>query len=84
MWYLYVVECVDGSLYTGVTTDLQRRLHEHNNTKRGAKYTRTRRPVQLVWHKEYENRSQAQASEYQFKKLVHKQKWKIIKQGKPT
>ena len=52
-WHLYVVRCSDGTLYTGVTTDLDRRLHEHNVTKRGAKYTRTRRPVELVWSKEF-------------------------------
>ena len=80
MWYLYVVRCVDGSLYTGVTTDLARRLHEHNFTKRGAKYTRSRRPVEMVWSKEYYDRSSAQSAEYSFKKLVHKQKLEIITQ----
>ncbi len=83
MWHLYVVECADKTLYTGVTTDLRRRLHEHNHTKRGAKYTRCRRPVALVWNREYPTRSEAQSAEYQFKKLVHKQKWTIIRKGKP-
>ena len=78
-WYLYVVECADGTLYTGITNNVSRRLHEHNNTKKGAKYTRVRRPVRLVWEKQYNNRSEAQAAEYQFKKLLHKQKWDIIK-----
>ena len=82
MWYLYVVECVDGTLYTGVSTDVSRRVHEHNHTKRGAKYTRVRRPVKLVWHKEYNNRSEAQSAEHQFKKLLHKQKWEIIREEK--
>ena len=77
-WYLYVLRCSDQSLYTGVTTDLDRRLREHNKTKRGAKYTRSRRPVNLVWSKEYPNRSAAQSAEYQFKKLLHKQKLEII------
>ena len=80
MWYLYVVRCADGSLYTGVTTNLARRLHEHNFTKRGAKYTRSRRPVEMVWSKEYHDRSSAQSAEYNFKKLVHKQKLEIITQ----
>ena len=48
---MYVVACSDGTFYTGVTTDLDRRLNEHNNTKKGAKYTRSRRPVRLIgWY----------------------------------
>ena len=78
-WYLYVVECADGTLYTGITNNVSRRLHEHNNTKKGAKYTRVRRPVRLVWEKQYNNRSEAQSAEYHFKKLLHKQKWQIIR-----
>ncbi len=77
-WYLYVVRCRDGTLYTGVTTDISRRVREHNESKRGAKYTKTRRPVELVWSKEFNNRSEAQSAEYNFKKLFHKQKWEII------
>lgn len=79
MWHLYVLECADGTLYTGITKNVTRRLHEHNNTKKGAKYTRVRRPVKLVWEKHYNNRSEAQSAEYQFKKLLHKQKWQVIK-----
>lgn len=77
-WYLYVVQCSDGTLYTGVSTDIDRRVREHNGSKRGAKYTKTRRPVRLVWSKEFNNRSEAQSAEYNFKKLFHKQKWEII------
>ncbi len=78
-WYLYVVECSDGTLYTGVTNNVSRRLHEHNNTKKGAKYTRVRRPVKLVWEKQYNNRSEAQSAEYSFKKLLREQKLEIIR-----
>lgn len=78
VWYLYVVRCVDSTLYTGITTDVDRRVREHNASKRGAKYTRTRRPVELVWTREYENRSEAQRAEYNFKKLFHKEKWEVI------
>ncbi len=78
-WFLYVVRCCDGTLYTGVTTDLNRRVNEHNTSKRGAKYTKTRRPVNLIWSKEYNNRSEAQSAEYNFKKLSRKQKLDIIK-----
>jgi len=82
MWHLYVVKCNDGTLYTGVTTDIDRRVREHNGSKRGAKYTKTRRPVKLVWSKEYKNRSEAQSAEYSFKKLFHKQKWEIINENR--
>lgn len=79
MWYLYVVQCCDGTLYTGVTTSLSRRIKEHNSSNKGAKYTKTRRPVTLVWKQEYRNRSEAQAAEHKFKKLPRIQKWGVIK-----
>ena len=78
IWYLYVVRCSDNTLYTGVTTDLKRRLDEHNTSKRGAKYTSSRRPVELVHYKLYQSRSTAQKAEYKFKKLTREQKEKII------
>ena len=82
-WYLYVVRCNDGTLYTGVSTDVSRRVREHNGSKkRGAKYTKSRRPVELVWSREYKNRSEAQSAEYSFKKLLHKQKWEIINENR--
>ena len=80
-WFLYVVRCGDDTLYTGVTTDLNRRVNEHNTSKRGAKYTKTRRPVNLIWSNKYNNRSEAQSAEYNFKKLSRKQKLDIIKNG---
>jgi putative endonuclease len=82
MWWLYVVRCSDGTLYTGVTTSVERRIREHNGSSRGAKYTKARRPVELVWTKEYKNRSEAQSAEYNFKKLFHKQKWEIINEDR--
>ncbi len=78
-WYLYVVQCSDGTLYTGVTTDIDRRINEHNTSSRGAKYTKARRPVKLVYKRRYANRSEAQSAEYQFKKLLRGQKLEIIK-----
>ena len=48
MWYVYLLRCADATLYCGVTTDMERRLREHNAGSRGAKYTRARRPVELV------------------------------------
>ena len=77
-WYQYVVQCSDGSFYAGVTTDLSRRVDEHNTSTRGAKYTRPRRPVRLVYFDDYEDRSSAQKAEARFKKLNRKQKSDII------
>ena len=51
MYYLYILKCSDGTLYTGITVDLKRRVGEHNTSKLGAKYTRSRRPVKLVYSK---------------------------------
>ncbi len=78
-WFFYVVRCCDDTLYAGITTDTKRRLHEHNTTSRGAKYTRARRPVQLVYKESFPNRSAALKAEHKFKKLTKKQKEKIIK-----
>ena len=69
IWYLYVVRCSDDTLYTGITTDVARRLSEHNTSKRGAKYTKTRRPINLVYYELYQSRSNAQKAEHKFKKL---------------
>ena len=73
-WFMYVVECEDGTYYTGITTDLYRRLHEHNHSKKGAKYTRSRRPVGLIYCERHENRSLASKAEAAFKKLRRVQK----------
>jgi len=78
VWYLYVVRCSDGTLYTGITTDVTRRLHEHNATKKGAKYTRGRRPVELVYWIDFNDRSTALKAESRFKKLSRKEKWDAI------
>ena len=77
-WYMYVVECADGTLYTGITTDLSRRINEHNYGSRGAKYTRSRRPVRLKLTDECDNHSNALRKELKFKKLTRKQKKEII------
>lgn len=82
-WYLYIVKCRDDSLYTGITTDIMRRIAQHNSGK-GAKYTRSRRPVTLVFSKEYKDRSAASKAEYYTKRLSRKEKIKMIDQkGKP-
>ncbi len=78
VWYMYVVRCSDKTLYTGVTTNITRRINEHNTSYRGAKYTRTRRPVELVFWADFESRSTAQKAEYKFKKLTRAQKENIV------
>lgn len=68
-----MLECADGTLYTGITTDLERRLDEHNHSTKGAKYTRARRPVKLVYFEELENRSEASKREYFIKHKMNRQ-----------
>ena len=77
-WYVYIVECADGSLYTGITTDVKRRILEHNYSFKSAKYTRSRRPVTLVWSKEVSNRSEASIEEARIKRLSRKLKLELI------
>lgn len=79
MYYLYVLQCADKSLYTGITVDVARRVREHNNSKLGAKYTRVRRPVQLVYTEEFADRSAASKAEYEMKHLTREQKLKLLK-----
>ena len=69
-WYVYILECADNSLYTGITIDVERRISEHNHdNKLGAKYTRVRRPVKVVYQEKLASRSLAAKREAQIKKL---------------
>ncbi len=78
-WYVYILRCQDDSLYTGVCTDLERRVQEHNQcNKKGARYTRARRPVKMVYQEDCENRSEACKREAAIKKLKRKQKLQLI------
>lgn len=79
MYYLYILECIDKTLYTGITTDLKRRIDEHNDTRLGAKYTSARRPVKLIYSKRFKNRSTASKAEVRIKNLTKLQKLKLIK-----
>ena len=78
MRYVYLLKCSDNSLYTGITTDVDRRIIEHNESPLGAKYTKGRRPVTLVWTKEVENKSEAAKEEYRVRKLTKKKKAELI------
>ena len=78
-WFVYLLRCADNSLYAGVTTDLQRREKEHNGkSKLGAKYTRVRQPVELVYFEQVADRSAATKREYKIRKLSKKQKESLV------
>jgi len=78
-WHVYILECADGTLYTGVARDLDRRLLQHNGEKPGGpKYTSGRRPVSLLWSAGAENRGVAQQREAAIKKLSRAGKQKLI------
>ena len=77
-WYLYIVRCADNSLYTGITTDIERRTSEHNSSKLGAKYTRARRPVELVYQELFADRSTVSRRESEIKKMTPAQKRQLI------
>lgn len=77
-WHVYILQCGDDSLYTGITTDLKRRLAEHNDPHKGAKYTRARQPVALVYSEKAKDRSEAQVREAALKKLSRQEKLLLI------
>lgn len=79
-WFVYILRCSDKSLYTGITIDLRQRLYEHNHSDRGAKYTRGRRPVSLVYSEKQPSRSNAASREYRIKHLSKKEKEELIKE----
>ena len=77
VWFVYLVSCQDGTFYCGIAKDLVRRLSEHNSADKGAKYTRGRRPVQLVYAEEVASRAKATQREGQIKKLTRVEKMAI-------
>ncbi len=77
MYYVYILECKDGTLYTGWTVDLERRLVQHNRGK-GAKYTRSRYPVVLKYYEEFNTKQEACRREYSVKQLSRIEKLRLI------
>ena len=77
-WYVYMVQCSDGSIYTGIARNLDKRIKEHNTGPNGAKYTRTRRPVQLVYYEQVATRSIACKREYEIKQMTKIDKKALI------
>ena len=80
-WFVYILRCADGSYYTGITTDLNRRAEEHNGARSGARYTRSRRPVELVYSEICAHRSAAAKREYAIKRLSQLKKIELVNAG---
>ena len=80
MNYTYMVRCRDDSLYTGWTNHLEKRVEDHNSG-RGAKYTKSRRPVELVYYEQFETKEEAMSREAKVKQLSRKQKEELVAQG---
>ena len=78
MNYTYIVECADGTLYTGWTNCLEKRLKAHNGGRHGAKYTKTKRPVSLVYYEGFITKEEAMQREYQIKQLTRERKLELI------
>jgi putative endonuclease len=76
--YVYLVRCADGTFYAGATTNLERRIREHNQGDRGAKYTRGRRPVTLVYHQSFEKSADAWRREIRLKKMTRAHKQRLV------
>lgn len=83
MNYTYILKCNDGTLYTGWTNNLEKRIEAHNN-KKGAKYTKSRIPVTLVYYETFERKEEAMSREFEIKRLTRKQKEELIKSKKRT
>ena len=78
IWYVYMVRCNDGTLYTGITNELEKRIKAHNSGKDGARYTRSRRPVKLVYSEKAGSKSIAAKLEYKIKKMTRAKKKEMI------
>ncbi len=81
MNYTYILRCKDGSLYTGWTNNLEKRMQDHNAGK-GAKYTKSRRPVELVYYETFDTKEEAMRREYAVKQLSRTKKIQLISENK--
>ena len=80
-WYVYILQCSDDTLYTGITNDLDKRVDQHNYGTTAAKYTRARRPVQLVYFEQLADKRLAAKREYEIKQLTRAEKLVLIQSG---
>ena len=78
-YHVYLLTCADGTLYTGITTDVSRRVREHNESEKGAKYTKARRPVRLAYEESCTTRGEAQKREYAIRTLSRVEKLKLVR-----
>jgi putative endonuclease len=77
-WHIYIVRCSDGTLYTGIAKNLRKRIEEHNSVEGGARYTRSRQPVELVYSEQALSRSDALKREYEIKRMPRAKKKQLI------
>jgi len=78
MWFIYILKCADGTFYTGITVNVKRRVEEHNNLPIGARYTRSRRPVKMVYSCQRKSRPLAMKEELRIKRMSRLEKIKFI------
>jgi len=77
-YFVYILKCADGTLYTGIAKDVNKRVNEHNSSQKGAKYTKYRRPVELMYTEESQDRSSASKREYEIKQLKREDKMRLF------
>lgn len=82
MYSIYILQCADNTLYIGSTNNLEKRLHQHNNLKSGAHYTKIRRPVTLVYSEPVGTLGEARSRELAVKKLTREEKLRLIQEGR--
>ena len=83
MWFVYIAICADGTYYSGITTDVNRRINEHNSSAKGARYTRSRRPIRLMYQERAKDRSMASKREFVIKQMTRSQKELLVKTTSP-
>ena len=83
-YYTYIVECADTSLYTGCTNNLSLRLSQHNNSKKGARYTKIRRPVKLIYFEKFKTLAEGRQREAEIKRLKREEKLRLITHVTPA
>lgn len=84
IYYVYILECQDGSFYTGISVDPEKRLKEHLGSKQGAKYTKAHKPIGIVYLESCQNRSMASRREYEIKQLTKAEKIDLVNEYKKS
>ena len=84
MFWVYMLQCNDGTFYVGSTNDMERRLHHHNHSKAGAHYTKIRRPVTLIYQEQHDSYAAVRRREGELKRLTRQQKMELIRSTQPV